>query len=72
MLLLTAISLTNTSISNLLLALSLLLTLLTILSSMGLLSNIALLEAFLITPLLRLEAALVLKRLGILFSNPLN
>ena len=72
MLLLTAISLTNTSISNLLLALLLLLMLLTILSSIGLLSNIALPEAFLITSLLRLEVALVFKRLGVLFSNPLN
>ena len=71
-LLLTAISLTNTSISNLLLALLLLLTLLTILSNIGLLSNTALPEAFPITPLLRLEAALIFKRLGILFSNPLN
>jgi len=61
-----------TAISNLLLALLLLLILLTILSSIGLLSNIALPEAFLITPLLRLEAALVLERPGVLFSNPLN
>ena len=71
-LLLTTISLTNTSISNLLLVLSLLLTLLTILSNIGSLSNIALPEAFPITPLLRLEVALVFKRLGVLFSNPLN
>jgi len=71
-LLLTAISLTNTSISNLSSALLLLLTLLTILSNIGLLSNIALPEAFLITPLLQLEVALVFKHLGVLFSNPLN
>ena len=72
MLLLTAMSLTNTSTSNLLLALLLLLILLTILSSMGLLSNVALLEAFLIMSLLWLEVALVFKCPGVLFSNPLN
>jgi hypothetical protein len=71
-LLLTAMSLTNTSISNSLSALLPLLMLLTILSNIGLLSNTALPEAFLITPLLRLEVALVFNYLGVSFSNPLK
>ena len=39
---------------------------------MELLPNIALPEAFLIMALLRLGLALVFKRLGVSFSNPLN